>query len=233
MYAIGGVNENDEDSEGDFPEENDDYPEDSSACECYDPTTDNWLTISPLPGRRTQHAGASIKFGTRHYLFISGGLDRDLVLSSVLCYDTAEDSWGLKSPMLTPRADHVMVAIGHKLFVCGGWKEEETGARFLVDTIDVYDIINDTWEVVTHIPTPRYHAGIVGVDNKIFFIGGFHSDVMFDRDTAAIECYNIDTDTWTTGDKYPQDVWEHTCVTMYIPTCRDDMEVIAANQNCT
>lgn len=225
LYAIGGANETD-----DFPEDE----AEGSACECYDPSTDSWSSICPLPEYRTQHAGASIKFGVGHYLYVSGGLDRDLVLSSMRCYDATEDTWELRAPMLTPRADHIMLAMGQKLYVCGGWRDDsETGNRVLVDTIDSYDVTKDLWEVVTQIPTPRYHAGIVGVDNKIYFIGGFHSDVMFDRDTAAIECYNIETDSWTTGEKYPQDVWEHTCVTMYIPRCREDMEVIAATQNCT
>lgn len=44
--------------------------------------------------------------------------------------------------------------------------------------------MNDTWETITNVPTPRYHAGIVGVDSKIFFIGGFLSDAMFDRATG-------------------------------------------------
>lgn len=224
LYAIGGANESDEFAE---------VEEDGSACECYDPKTDTWSSISPLPEYRTQHAGASIQRIVAHNLYISGGLDRDLVLSSVRCYDEITDNWELKSPMLIPRADHVMLSMGHRLYVCGGWREDlDSGNRVLVDTIDAYDITTDSWEIVTNIPTPRYHAGIVGVDNKIYFIGGFHSDVMFDRDTAAIECYNIDTDTWTTGDKYPQDVWEHTCVTLYIPRCREDMEVLASDSNC-
>jgi kelch-like protein 26 len=46
--------------------------------------------------------------------------------------------------------------------------------------------MTDQWQVVTHIPTPRYHAGIVGVDTKIYFIGGFHSDAMFDRATGML-----------------------------------------------
>lgn len=49
--------------------------------------------------------------------------------------------------------------------------------------------------------------------------------------SATIECYDLDSDSWTTCEKYPQDIWEHTCVTLYIPRCRDDMEVMAANDN--
>ncbi|XP_067013052.1 kelch-like protein 26 [Anabrus simplex] len=222
LYAIGGA------SEEDLSEE------ETSPCERYDPQTDCWETLRPLPGFRTQHAGATWPRQDGHWLFVSGGLDRDLVLSSVLRYDAETDAWEQRAPMLTPRADHVMLVLGERLYVCGGWFEDlDTGNRVLVDTIDAYDVETDHWEVVTRIPTPRYHAGIVGVDNKIFFIGGFLSDAMFDRATAIIESYNLATDTWTTGDKYPQEIWEHTCVTLYIPRCRDDMEVMASNEGRT
>lgn len=84
---------------------------------------------------------------------------------------------------------------------------------------------------MTEIPTPRYHAGIVSVGQKIYFIGGFHSDAMFDKDTAAIEYYDIESNSWTIEYKYPQEIWEHTCVTLYIPKCRDDMDVIQATES--
>ncbi|PSN54714.1 Kelch-like protein 26 [Blattella germanica] len=222
LYAIGGASEVDDV----LPEDE----EDVSACECYNPETDSWESVRPLPGYRTQHAGAT--WG--HYLFVSGGLDRDLVLGSMCCYNAGTDTWEYRAPMLTPRADHVMLVMSDRVYVCGGWFEDaDTGNRVLVDTIDMYDVSANQWQVVTRVPTPRYHAGIVGVDTKIYFIGGFHSDAMFDRATAVIECYDLETDTWTTGEKYPQEIWEHTCVTLYIPRCRDDMEVMAATQGRT
>jgi len=175
LYAIGGASEMDEVE----PENEDEV----SACECYTPDTDSWESVRPLPGYRTQHAGAT--WG--HCLFVSGGLDRDIVLSSMCCYNAGTDVWEHRAPMLTPRADHVMLVMGDRLYVCGGWFEDvDTGNRILVDTIDVYDVTTDQWQVVTHIPTPRYHAGIVGVDTKIYFIGGFHSDAMFDRATGML-----------------------------------------------
>lgn len=103
------------------------------------------------------------------------------------CYDRRTDTWETKAPMLSPRADHVMLTIGEKIYVCGGWKEDEsTGGRILVDTIDTYHVSEDRWETITVVPAPRYHAGIVSVHSKIYFIGGFHSDALFDRATGKI-----------------------------------------------
>lgn len=56
--------------------------EGDSACECYDPETDSWESICPLPSSRTQHAAAALD----HYLYVSGGLDRDLALNSMWRY---------------------------------------------------------------------------------------------------------------------------------------------------
>lgn len=213
LFAIGGVEEGD----GIVTAE-------ESPCEKYDPAADMWLVISSLPRRRTQHAG--VTWGS--YLFVSGGLDQDSVLNSVACYDVRHDRWDIRAPMILPRADHCMVVHKNKLYVCGGWHEDETnGNRVIVETVDVYDILSNSWKVLTHMPTPRYHAGAVVIDDKLYVIGGFHSDVMFDRATGVIECYSFEDDNWTSIQPYPQDIWEHCCVTLYIPRCRDDMEVVA------
>lgn len=72
LYAVGGASEGeggDEGVEG----------EGDSACECYDPITDSWDSMTALPGSRTQHAAAALS----HFLYVSGGLDRDVALSSM------------------------------------------------------------------------------------------------------------------------------------------------------
>ncbi|BES95692.1 BTB And C-terminal Kelch [Nesidiocoris tenuis] len=165
LFAVGGV------SEGDGP---------VAECERYDPGTDSWERVCPLPGPSTQHAAATLD----NYLYVSGGLDRDIVLNSVKRYDSEQDRWDMMSPLLTPRADHTLLSLQGRLYVCGGWLEDEmTANRVLVDSIDCYDPKDDQWTRVATVPTPRYHTAIVAYNNKIYFIGGYHSDAMFD--TAA------------------------------------------------
>lgn len=217
LYAVGGISEEEQ------------Y--ETSTCECYNPTRDLWYMIPDLPAHISQHAGAGMESSFGSKLYISGGIDRDNgCVASMYCYDTNLEKWTTCASMLKPRADHVMLSIGKYLYVCGGWTSDDNN-RVLVDTIELYNCETNTWEEITKVPTPRYHAGIVCVENKIYFIGGFHSDTMFDKDTAAIEYYDIENKTWTVESKYPQDVWEHTCVTLCIPKCRDDMEVIPAAES--
>lgn len=217
MYAIGGVSEVD-DSEDTWYEE---LGESNS--ERYCPDDDRWKFIPQLPEQRTQHAAATYL----EFLYICGGLERSAVLSSMWRYCTIYECWEQMEPMLSPRADHVMLQIGDNLYVCGGWFEENQAEnRRLVNTIDMYDPQTREWKIVTTIPTPKYHAGIIAVETKIYIIGGFYADSTFDRASSTVEYYDIVKDEWSSLDRYPQNIWECSCVSLYIPKFRDDVQVL-------
>lgn len=126
--------------------------------------------------------------------------------------------------MLSPRADHVMLEINSKLYVCGGWREIN-GQRTLVNTIDTYDVNSKEWQIVTLIPTPKYHAGITSIGDRIYIVGGFCTDDIFKSTATTTECYDIKQNKWHTLQKYPKNIWEHTLKKIYIPKFRDDMEI--------
>ena len=39
------------------------------------------------------------------------------------------------------------------------------------------------------------------------------------------------TGVWSEEKRYPQEVWEHACVSLFIPRCRDDMEIMPVVPN--
>ena len=43
---------------------------------------------------------------------------------------------------------------------------------------------------------------------------------------GVIECLDLETFEWSTVERYPQDIWEHVCATLYIPKSREDMDVM-------
>lgn len=142
-----------------------------ASVEKYNPETDEWTMLASMPQYRSQHAGVTYK----NKLYISGGIDQyGNVLDTFYEYDSTTDVW-TKLCHLTPRADHVMLRLGTKIYFCGGW-EEVDGHQRLISSIDCFDIVNSVVSVVTHIHTPRYHAGITLMGNKIFIIGGFAAD---------------------------------------------------------
>lgn len=221
LYAIGGASEYDEADDAWLDLE-------SSNSERYDAEVDAWEYIRAIPENRTQHAGACHS----DHLYITGGLERQRVLSTCWRYDTKSDEWETMPDMLCPRADHAMLVIDNKLYVCGGWCDDPTSDnRRLVETIDVFDVETRAWQTVTGIPTPKYHAGIGAVGSRIFIIGGFYADAMFDRASSTIECYDIERDEWSNLDHYPQNTWESSSVSLYIPKFRDDMDVLKIDEN--
>lgn len=162
LIAVGGH------SEG-ILEEQDGY--NVASVEKYAPDADSWVMLTPMPEYRSQHAGSTYK----NKLFISGGIDQyGNVLDSFYEYDSTTDVW-TKICNLTPRADHVMLRVDKKIYICGGWEEVDSQRR-LISAIECYDVSTSTISIVTHIQTPRYHAGITSLNNKIYFIGGFAAD---------------------------------------------------------
>lgn len=85
-----------------------------------------------------QHAGASYETDTTQYLYISGGMEHDTIVSTLFRYDVQTNKWTTCKPMLSPRADHVMLTIGNYLYVCGGWKDDESRMRTHNCAVDRY-----------------------------------------------------------------------------------------------
>lgn len=211
LYAVGGCSE--------VPHD----PGDESPCEAYDPGADAWAPVAPLPGGRAQHAAVALG----RLLLVAGGLDGERVLDSCYALDTASGAWAPRAPLPTPRADHAVVTYGGAAYVCGGWREDEAAGRVLVGTVDRYDPAADAWAAVTRVPTPRFHAGVVVVGDRLWVVGGCLSDVPFDRGTGAVEAFDFKTGEWSVYPAYPRDIWEHVCVSLYVPRCRDDMDVLS------
>jgi len=209
LFAVGGCSETGE-------------MDDDVSVEVYCTETDRWQVSARLPGgSRSQHAAVK----RRERILISGGLDQDNILDTLMEYRPEEDSWRLVSKMPQPRADHCMVVHDDMVFLVGGWRDSEEG-RVLIQEVDRYDILADTWTVETRLPCPRFHAGVTKVGSRIFVIGGFRDDDMLDRATGTADCYDLPTSSWVRGPDYPHNVWEHHCVSLNVPVCREDQEIL-------
>lgn len=141
--------------------------------------------------------------------------------------------------MITPRVDHTMLVIDRKIYVCGGWDEDMENAtdnRLLLDSIDVYDTETGAWSFVTNNPLPTFHTGIVSMAKKIYFFGGLKlEDIIFKVTSPKIQCFDTETKKWGIEEdlKYPLNVCDSNCLTMYVPRCREDQEVTAMSENST
>ena len=75
----------------------------------------------------------------------------------------------------------------------GGRRDDDdySGATY------VYDRVADIWTRMADMPTPRAHLGCGAVDGgrEVVAAGGWT-----DEARSTVEIYNVDTDTWRTGE---------------------------------
>ena len=152
----------------------------------YDPATDKWTKMTPMPTARAQ-------FGTAVYqntIFCIGGyITKYNSTNANEMYDPATNSWYTKAAMPTPAAGVQASTVDGKIYVIG------SGVNY------VYNPLTDSWASKTPPPSEiedRYSA-VVG--SKISFIG-YLADL-----SNVVQTYDISNDNWsvlTNAPAYPQ-----------------------------
>jgi N-acetylneuraminic acid mutarotase len=109
-------------------------------------------------------------------------------------YDSALDSWAIRSPMPTPRYSFATVVYEDSIYCIGGFQNfvNNPSTEFSTAAVEAFNLSTNKWENKTPMPTRRdFFATIVYADN-IYCIGG-----------GINEAYNIGTDTWQTEAPMP------------------------------
>jgi N-acetylneuraminic acid mutarotase len=174
MYAIGGMNG----PLGDRLDSN----------EVYDPRTNEWHYLSPMPTARSSPGTV----GVGSQIYVLGGYPASGVTTVVEAYDTVRDVWrtGL-SPMPTKRFDLAAVAVDQLIYTFGGY---DVGP---MNVVEEYDTANDRWQALTPMPTARYALQAVVVDGKIWVMGGHTAE----GPTNIIEVFDPATQRWSAGQR--------------------------------
>lgn len=113
--------------------------------ERYQPTTNRWTTVAPLPVATTDHSAVVLANGG---VLVAGGRDQDAVpyreSAAVWRYDPAQDRWAALAPLQTPRFRGTGVALaGGRALVIGGTGPLNTDAE---RTAEVYDPQSGMWQ---------------------------------------------------------------------------------------
>lgn len=128
--------------------------------ERYDPPTNRWSALAPLPQGVTFHSAVVLGDGR---LLIAGGVDRNgsagRPLSTAWVYDLTHDRWVALAPLNLPRKRGVGVTLpdGRPMIVGGS----EIGALSASRSAETYDAGTDSWQVVADLParllgTPQF-----------------------------------------------------------------------------
>jgi N-acetylneuraminic acid mutarotase len=143
--------------------------------EAYDPRTDSWASVAPLPSPRS-HLSAVLGMDGRIYA-IGGRNSTSLFLPDVTVYDPGQDSWRPVAPLPTRRYNlAAAVALDGRIYALGG--VTVLGAfpqPQATDAVEVYDPSSDRWLVGCSMLTPREGLGAVrGADDRIYAVFGLH-----------------------------------------------------------
>jgi len=163
--------------------------------EVFDPATDEWRTVAPLP-IALHHAAAAVVDGR---LFVIGGYTGGRVrwsaVGTVFEYEPARNAWRGRAQMPTPRGALAVAALGGRVHALGGTTDRVSNAH------EVYDIAADRWTPANAMPTARDHLAAVGLDGRVWALGGRES--FLGTQYANVEIYDPTTDSWRTGTPLP------------------------------
>jgi N-acetylneuraminic acid mutarotase len=174
----------------------------------YDPATDEWKELAPMPTKR----GAAAAGVANGKIYVTGGANSlpgvtengihparpHNVVPTVEEYDPATNTWKTVRSLLLPRNHHVAVGVGNRVYVIGG----RVGAAFIsgtsnnVDLVEAYDPATDLWTPRARMPTARSAIGAGTYNNHILVAGGEGQDQRFLAAFKAVEAYDTALNRW-------------------------------------
>ncbi|AYD03052.1 kelch-like protein [Neorhizobium sp. NCHU2750] len=142
--------------------------------EAYDPKTDKWSMLQPIPGGR-DHLGVAAYKGNLHA--IGGRFNLSSFNSDFHhAYHADTDSWEPRAPMPTPRSAHGLVVYRDRLFAMGGEASLVINKKVVwahvFGQMESYDPATDTWQQHAGMPTPRHGPGAAVIADMIYTVGG-------------------------------------------------------------
>jgi N-acetylneuraminic acid mutarotase len=181
----------------------------------FNPATDSWKAVAPLPGTR----GAAIAAEVGGKIYVIGGattMEGDKapfftafgpakVLGTNEVYDPATNKWETRNPMSVPRNHAFGGVVNGKIYVIGG----RTGQGFILsatntDVVEEYDPASNAWSMPKErMPTAR-SGGASGTDGRLIYVaGGEVTTTELVGAYRAVEAYSPATNSWITLPSMP------------------------------
>jgi N-acetylneuraminic acid mutarotase len=181
----------------------------------FNPATDSWKPLAPLPGKRGSAiaaevggkifviGGATTMEGAKDPFFTAFGPARVLGTNEV--YDPATNTWESRNPMSVPRNHAFGGVVNGKIYVIGG----RTGHAFILsatntDVVEEYNPASNMWSIPKErMPTAR-SGGASGTDGRrIYVAGGEVTTTELVGAFRAVEAYEPATNSWMTLPSMP------------------------------
>jgi N-acetylneuraminic acid mutarotase len=107
-------------------------------------------------------------------------------------------STGTGTSMSTYRTEVTATTIGDNIYVIGGLDKPGN----VLDTVEVYNIKNDSWKKIAPLPQPLHHSAASSFNGKIYVIGGSSSGFNW-IPTNKLFIYDHIEDKWIEGKSMP------------------------------
>jgi N-acetylneuraminic acid mutarotase len=167
IHAIGGTVA--DAGEHDHEAHTTDAPDDSVGThEVYDPASDGWERLAPMPTARNHHVAKAVD---GKIVVTAGRAGNNFTMTETEIYDPASDSWSRGADLPTGRSGVAAERLGEWVYVFGG-ETFDRGAARTFDSAERYHIGLDRWEVLPSMPTARHGLGAAVVDDSICVISG-------------------------------------------------------------
>uniref|UniRef100_A0A0P4WEU7 Kelch-like protein diablo n=2 Tax=Scylla olivacea TaxID=85551 RepID=A0A0P4WEU7_SCYOL len=157
----------------------------------YDPTTNTWMLMSPMPycccsPHVVSHAGK---------LYVMGGFNDEVELEipNLEEFDIYTNKWRSLPPIPNVRCGAAVAVADGKIYYIGGspWREPPIGSLYfkVLDAVEVFCIMEEIWMAGPPLKVRRSHAAAVSHNGTVFVIGG----------TRPIECPSAQGQLKVTG----------------------------------
>jgi N-acetylneuraminic acid mutarotase len=138
--------------------------------EAYDPATDSWTRLAPMPTPRN-HLGAAALDGRIHAVLGRSG--DNFIMTTHEVYDPATDSWSAGPSVPTGRSGVAVLAHGGRVYAFGGEVPPIGSAtERTFDDAERFDPRANRWERLPPMPTARHGLGAAAVDGSIYLVSG-------------------------------------------------------------
>jgi N-acetylneuraminic acid mutarotase len=172
----------------------------------YDPTTDRWSPIAPMPQPIT-HAGVATDGPV---VYFAGGFvgERSFVTTAnVWRYDTRTNAWTALTPLPEPRAGGGLVRLGRELHYFAGTgvrQQRDYGDHWVLDLDAPPGAPAAAWRPLAPLPLPRNHVGYAAAAGKIYCVGGLLLGDERLGNVDNVDAYDPATDRWTPVARLPE-----------------------------
>ncbi|CAE7202529.1 KLHL4 [Symbiodinium natans] len=149
--------------------------------------------LSRLHGASLRSSLSLLRKDARPELYVFGGQSSRQTLASVERFDWDSGTWESLPPMPTARSFCCAAALGGKLFVFGGERDQ----RAAFAAAECFDPVSGEWERLPPLPTPRAGCAAASAAKRLLVCGGL---VIAWQVLDVVEGYDPDSRKWK---RYP------------------------------